>query len=199
MHRHILTAFALLLALSPAFADGTYSKNMSDSDFGRFLDFETIKTAAIANAEKTASAEMLDMLDWALEGGPIPMDASLSPNGEWSCRLIKIDGSQPVAVFPPFPCGIKANGVDDPWWWLDLSEGPEPMTGTIYEDYTGGQEFRVFLGATHDPDKAPRDYKDDPSRDRMAIVTRRAGDRLLFEFPAPPDGWAYSLLVLDQP
>jgi hypothetical protein len=127
------------------------------------------------------------------------MDASFNPDGEWSCRLIKVDGSQPVVVFPPFPCWIRGAGTDGPWWWLDMDEGPEPMTGTLYRDYTGGQDYRVFLGATHDADAAPRDYKDDPSHDRMAIVTRRAGDRLLFEFPAPPDGWAYSLLVLDRP
>ncbi|MGL4237907.1 DUF4893 domain-containing protein [Tabrizicola sp.] len=198
MLSRVAFALSFLVAASPVLADGTYNKNMSRADFARFVDFEATKTAALANAEKAASAEKLNSLDWALEGGPIPMDASLDPAGDWTCQMIKVDGPEPIAVFPAVPCLIRGTSVDDHWWWLEMTEGPEPTTGTLYRDYTGGQEFRVFLGATHDPGGAPQDYNDDPGRDRMAIVTRRAGDRLLFEFPSPPDGWAYSLIVLER-
>jgi hypothetical protein len=191
-----LTALLLLMvAASPVIADGTFDKNMTRADLDRYLDFDMIKAEALVEARKSGPAEKLDELDAALAGAALPLDSTFNLNGDWTCRMITLGGPIEIALLPEFPCRISDADPGSLWWKFETLAGPEMMTGTLYED---DPARRVFLGAVIGPNDTPRDYGKDPDTNLVAIVTRRAEDKLVFEFPGPEQGWSFAVLVLER-
>ena len=112
--------------------------------------------------------------------------------GNWSCRTIKAGGGPPLVVYPPFKCRISEDGTG---WMLEKLTGSQRTKGRFY---TLSATRLAYLGAGYVTGEAPRNYGDDPKEDQVAIVERRAANRIILLFPAPQYESKLDVLVLER-
>ena len=183
----------ILFFTAPALADGVLGKIISPFDRARLADFQKTEAEALSEALRGDPAEV-EILTAALSGKPLAMGGDFDPTGKWRCRVIKAGGdpSLPLVVYGWFKCKISDDGSG---WFVTKISGSQRLTGRLY---TRSATELVFLGAGHVNDDPPRKYGEDAEQDQVAIVTRRAEDRLVFEFPAPRFESKLDVMVMER-
>lgn len=187
--------FSILFSVSmsvPALADGTLDKLLSPFDKQRLENFEKTEAEALAEGLRGGTAEEIDILTKALAGEKLPLSGDFDPIGNWKCRVIKVGGGLPITPYNWFKCRISDDGAG---WFVEKISGSQRLTGRLY---TQSDTELVFVGAGHVNDDPPRKYGQDPQQDQVAIVTRRAKDKLVFEFPAPQFESKLDVLLMER-
>lgn len=191
--RKILFSILCSVFLSgPALADGTLDKLLSPFDKQRLENFEKTEAEALAEGLRGGTAEEIDILTKALAGEKLPLSGDFDPVGNWKCRVIKVGGSLPITPYGWFKCRISDDGAG---WFVEKISGSQRVTGRLY---TQANTELVFVGAGHVNDDPPRKYGQDPQQDQVAIVTRRAKNNLVFEFPAPQFESKLDVLLMER-
>jgi Domain of unknown function (DUF4893) len=185
--------FSIFVFTTPAFADGELDKIISPFDKQRLANFDKTEAEALSQALRGDPAEV-GILTAALSGKALPLDGDFDPVGNWRCRVIKTGGDDvlPLVVYGWFKCKITDDGSG---WFVTKISGSQRLTGRLY---TKSASELVFLGAGHVNDDPPRKYGQDPEEDQVAIVTRRARDGLVFEFPAPQVESRLDVMVMER-
>jgi Domain of unknown function (DUF4893) len=193
MRKASTTLFFTFMFAAAASADGALDKIISDFDKGRLANFEKTEAEALSQALRGDPAEV-EILTAAMSGKPLPMDGDFDATGKWRCRVIKAGGDEllPLVVYGWFKCRISDDGSG---WFVEKISGSQRLTGRLY---TRSATELVFLGAGHVNDDPPRKYGQDAEQDQVAIVTRRAENRLVFEFPAPKFESKLDVMVLER-
>lgn len=191
--RKILFAFLLSATQTAnAIADGDLDKILSPFDKQRLENFEKTEAEALAEGLRGGTAEEIDMLTNALAGEKLPLSGDFDATGNWKCRVIKVGGSLPITPYNWFKCRISDDGSG---WFVEKISGSQRVTGRLY---TQSETELVFVGAGHVNDDPPRRYGQDPQQDQVAVVTRRAKNRLVFEFPAPQFESALDIMLMER-
>jgi len=189
----LFLALLFFLAGVPlAQADGEMDKRLTAFDKDRLARFDAIMAEALAEARAGGAAEDVRLLEDALAGAPLPMAEGYDPTGEWKCRTIKAGGGLPLVVYGWFKCRISDDGSG---WMLQKLTGSQRTSGSFY---TLSDTRLAYLGAGHYGDEKPRRYGEDPKQDQVAIVERRAKDRIIMLFPAPQFESKLDVLVLER-
>jgi hypothetical protein len=189
----LFLALLFFLAGVPlAQADGEMDKRLTAFDKDRLARFDAIMAEALAEARAGGAAEDVRLLEDALAGAPLPMAEGYDPTGEWKCRTIKAGGGLPLVVYGWFKCRISDDGSG---WMLQKLTGSQRTSGSFY---TLSDTRLAYLGAGHYGDEKPRRYGEDPRQDQVAIVERRAKDRIILLFPAPQFESKLDVLVLER-
>ena len=193
MRKIIGLLIAAFFFATPALADGELDKIISDFDKARLANFDKTEAEALSEALRGDPAEV-EILTAALSGKPLPIEGDFDAVGNWRCRVIKAGGdtSLPLVVYGWFKCKITDDGSG---WFVTKISGSQRLTGRLY---TKSATEMVFLGAGHVNDDPPRKYGEDAEHDQVAIVTRRAKDRLVFAFPAPKFESKLDVMVLER-
>jgi hypothetical protein len=190
--RKIILILCLFLGMTPAFADGELDKLLSDFDKDRLARFDAISTEALDEAHKGGAAADIVALDEALSGTPLSIEQGFDATGNWRCRIIKAGGMLPLVVYPEFKCAISDDGAG---WFLKKLSGSQRTQGRFY---TTSATRLIYVGAGHVAGEKPRRYGEDPKEDQVAVVERRAENRLLLMFPAPHYESKLDIMVLER-
>ena len=190
--RMFVIAFVLALFATPVQADGELDSLLSAFDKDRLARFEETSAEALNEARNNGVASDAALLDRLLKGEPLPVEGHFDPTGTWRCRTIKAGGILPLTVYPTFKCVIADDGAG---WFLKKVTGSQRTEGRFY---TESATRLVYVGASYVAGEKPRRYGQDPKDDQVAIVERRAENRLVFLFPAPQYESKLDILVLER-
>lgn len=192
MRKILFSLFALASAATLAQADGVLDKRLTSFDKERLAKVDATVASALAEARAGGSPEDIATLDAALAGTPLPLAEGYDPNGTWKCRTIKAGGTLPLTVYPWFACRISEDGAG---WQLEKLTGSQRTKGTFY---TLSANRLAYLGAGYVTGEKPRGYGQDPKENQVAIVERRARNKLVFLFPAPQYESKLDILVMER-
>lgn len=192
MRKFILASLAALAGASIAHADGELDKRMTSFDKDRLARFESIFKDALAEAEAGGAKEDMELLNGVLAGTPLPLAEGFDPQGNWKCRTIKAGGGLPLVAYGWFKCRISDDGAG---WMLEKLTGSQRTKGRFY---TLSATRLAYLGAGYVNGEAPRAYGDDPKENQVALVERRAENRIVLLFPAPQYESKLDVLVLER-
>jgi len=192
MRKILFTLLALATVSSIAHADGVLDKRLTPFDKERLAKVDVRVMAALAEARAGGSKEDLAILDAALAGTPLPLAEGYDPKGNWKCRTIKAGGTLPLTVYPWFACRISEDGAG---WQLEKLTGSQRTKGMFY---TLSATRLAYLGAGYVNGEKPRVYGQDAKENQVAIVERRAKNRLVFLFPAPQYESKLDILVMER-
>ena len=192
MRKILFSLLALAAATSIANADGALDKRLTPFDKERLAKVETTAASALAEARAGGTKEDVAILDAALAGTPLPLAEGYDPNGAWKCRTIKAGGTLPLTVYPWFACRISEDGAG---WQLEKLSGSQRTKGAFY---TLSATRLAYLGAGYVNGEKPRVYGQDPKENQVAIVERRANNKLVFLFPAPQYESKLDILVMER-
>lgn len=192
MRKILFILLALVSATTLSHADGTIDKRLTPFDKERLAKFDATVASALAEARAGGSKEDVAILDAALAGTPLPIDGAYDANGNWKCRTIKAGGTLPLTVYPWFACRISEDGAG---WQLEKLTGSQRTKGSFY---TLSATRLAYLGAGYVNGEKPRAYGQDPKENQVAIVERRAKDRLVLLFPAPQYESKLDILVMER-
>jgi hypothetical protein len=192
MRKILFSLLALTAATALAHADGTLDKRLTPFDKQRLASLDATVTSALAEARAGGSQEDVAILDAALAGTALPLAEGYDPTGAWKCRTIKAGGSLPLTVYPWFACRVSEDGAG---WQLEKLTGSQRTRGMFY---TLSATRLAYLGAGYVVGEKPRAYGQDPKENQVAIVERRAGNKLVFLFPAPQYESKLDILVMER-
>jgi hypothetical protein len=193
MRRIFLTVLVFLSAISIARADGELDKRLTSFDKDRLARFDAILAEAVAEATAKGTQEDVAVLTAALAGDLLPLAEGFDPVGDWKCRTIKAGGGTvPLVVYGWFKCRISDDGAG---WKLEKLTGSQRTTGRFY---TLSATRLAYVGAGYVNGEKPRAYGDDPKENQVAIVERRAKNRIVLLFPAPQYESKLDVLVLEK-
>ena len=192
MRKILFNLLALTAATSIANADGVLDKRLTPFDKERLAKVEETVALALAEARAGGSKEDVTILDAALAGNALPLAEGYDPNGTWKCRTIKAGGTLPLTVYPWFACRISEDGAG---WQMEKLTGSQRTKGMVY---TLSASKLAYLGAGYVNGEKPRVYGQDEKENQVAIVERRAENKLVFLFPAPQYESKLDILVLER-
>lgn len=185
-----LAALVLALGLSAtAWADGSLDRILAPEDKARLANLDATAATALAEARAGGSPADLAVLDRALAGEALPIG---NPAGRWACRIIKVGGTLPLTVYPPFTCMW---GEDGTGWTLAKTDGSQRTTGHFYDS---APDRLTYVGAGHVAGDAPRRYGEDPQENQVAVAERRGPNRIILMFPEPRYESHLDILVLER-
>ncbi len=187
--------FPLLISaylVTPAFADGDLDRILSAFDKQRLENFDKTEADALAEGMRGGTPEEIDILTKALAGEKLSLSGKYDPIGSWKCRIIKVGGGLPITPYNWFRCRITDDGAG---WYVEKISGSQRLTGRLY---TKSDTELVFVGAGHVNEDPPRKYGEDAKQDQVAIVTRRAENNLVFEFPAPQFESKLDIMLMER-
>ena len=127
-------------------------------DAARLDSLDAAFGAAVRAALAKGAPEDIRALAAALEGVPGPV----APGGSWSCRMIKLGGPAPLAVYRTFRCRIAADGTG---WRIVKETGSQRLEGRIAED--GGRW--IYLGVGYVTGGPAADYAGLPAHDQAPV------------------------------
>jgi hypothetical protein len=192
MRKILSLIFVFFACVAAAHANEALDSTVSAFDKERLANFDKTEAEALAEAARGGSPEDMEILTTSLSGKPLPFDDKFSPLGDWSCRVIKVGGTLPLTVYNKFKCRITE---DEAGLFVEKISGSQRLTGKLYKK---SDTELIFLGAGHVNDEPPRQYGQDKEQDQVAIVTRRADNKLVFEFPAPQFESKLDVLVMER-
>ena len=192
MRKILFSLLALTAATSIANADGVLDKRLTPFDKERLAKVEETVASALAEARAGGTQEDVTILDAALAGNALPLAEGYDPNGTWKCRTIKAGGTLPLTVYPWFACRISEDGAG---WQMEKLTGSQRTKGMFY---TLSATRLAYLGAGYVTGEKPRVYGQDAKENQVAIVERRAKNKLVFLFPAPQYESKLDILVMER-
>lgn len=192
MRKILFSLLALTAATSIANADGVLDKRLTAFDKERLAKVEETVASALAEARAGGTREDVAILDAAVSGTPLPLAEGYDPNGTWKCRTIKAGGTLPLTVYPWFACRISEDGAG---WQFEKLTGSQRTRGMFY---TLSATKLAYLGAGYVNGEKPRDYGQDAKENQVAIVERRARNKLVFLFPSPQYELKLDILVMER-
>ena len=192
MRKILFSLLALVTATSIANADGVLDKRLTPFDKERLAKVEETVALALAEARAGGTQEDVTILDAALAGNALPLAEGYDPNGTWKCRTIKAGGTLPLTVYPWFACRISEDGAG---WQMEKLTGSQRTKGMFY---TLSATRLAYLGAGYVTGEKPRVYGQDAKENQVAIVERRAKNKLVFLFPAPQYESKLDILVMER-
>ena len=192
MRKILFSLLALTAATSIANADGALDKRLTPFDKERLANIDTTVASALAEARAGGTKEDIATLDAAVSGTPLPLAEGYDPNGTWKCRTIKAGGTLPLTVYPWFACRISEDGAG---WQMEKLTGSQRTKGMFY---TLSATRLAYLGAGYVTGEKPRVYGQDAKENQVAIVERRAKNKLVFLFPAPQYESKLDILVMER-
>ena len=192
MRKILFSLLALTAATSIANADGVLDKRLTPFDKERLAKVEETVALALAEARAGGTQEDVTILDAALAGNALPLAEGYAPNGTWKCRTIKAGGTLPLTVYPWFACRISEDGAG---WQMEKLTGSQRTKGMFY---TLSATRLAYLGAGYVTGEKPRVYGQDAKENQVAIVERRAKNKLVFLFPAPQYESKLDILVMER-
>jgi hypothetical protein len=192
MRKILFSLLALTAATSIASADGVLDKRLTPFDKERLAKVEETVASALAEARAGGTREDVAILDAAVSGTPLPLAEGYDPNGTWKCRTIKAGGTLPLTVYPWFACRISEDGAG---WQFEKLTGSQRTRGMFY---TLSANRLAYLGAGYVTGEKPRTYGQDPKENQVAIVERRAKNKLVFLFPSPQYESKLDILVMER-
>ncbi len=192
MRKILFSLLALTAATSIANADGVLDKRLTPFDKERLAKVEETVALALAEARAGGTQEDVTILDAALAGNALPLAEGYDPNGTWKCRTIKAGGTLPLTVYPWFACRISEDGAG---WQMEKLTGSQRTKGMFY---TLSATRLAYLGAGYVTGEKPRVYGQDAKENQVAIVERRAKNKLVFLFPAPQYESKLDILVMER-
>ena len=192
MRKILFSLLALTAATSIANADGVLDKRLTPFDKERLAKVEETVALALAEARAGGTQEDVTILDAALTGSALPLAEGYDPNGTWKCRTIKAGGTLPLTVYPWFACRISEDGAG---WQMEKLTGSQRTKGMFY---TLSATRLAYLGAGYVTGEKPRVYGQDAKENQVAIVERRAKNKLVFLFPAPQYESKLDILVMER-
>ena len=192
MRKILFSLLALAAATSIANADGVLDKRLTPFDKERLAKVEETVASALAEARAGGTKEDVSILEAALSGTPLPLAEGYDPNGTWKCRTIKAGGTLPLTVYPWFACRISEDGAG---WQMEKLTGSQRTKGMFY---TLSPNKLAYLGAGYVNGEKPRVYGQDEKENQVAIVERRARNRILLLFPAPQRESKLDIMVLER-
>jgi len=182
-----------LCALSPLLhADGELPVLLTAADKTRLEGLDATRSDALAAARAGGGASEMAELEAALAGDVLPFDEHFDPTGEWRCRVIKAGGTVPLVVYRWFRCRI---GDDGAGWMLQKLAGSQRTQGRFY---TQDDTHLVYVGTGFMAGEVAGTYGSDAARDQVAVVTRRASNRLVLEFPRPAVESLLDVMVVER-
>jgi hypothetical protein len=179
IRRALLALPFLILVSSAAHADGEIESLITAADKARLAQFDTTRSAAIADARARGAAADVATLDTVLAGDALPFAESFNPIGDWRCRTIKLGGDPALVIYGWFNCRISD---DESGWRLEKPTGSQRTSGRFF---TESDTRLTYLGALHYRDEQPKAYGSEAERDQVAYAVRAGQDRLRLEFPLP--------------
>lgn len=192
MRKILFSLLALTAATSIASADGALDKRLTPFDKERLAKVEETVASALAEARAGGTRDDVAILDAAVSGTPLPLAEGYDPNGTWKCRTIKAGGTLPLTVYPWFACRISEDGAG---WQFEKLTGSQRTKGMFY---TLSATRLAYLGAGYVIGEKPRTYGQDPKENQVAIVERRAKNKLVFLFPSPQYESKLDILVMEH-
>ncbi len=150
----------LACAALPAIAD---APGIRQPDALRLQNLDATLGAALREAFATGEPEALAILAEALAGANLPPE-QIAPEGDWSCRTIKLGGNVAIVAYGDFRCRIEKAGTGR-WTFTKLS-GSQRSTGEI--TFLEGMELR-YLGVGHVGDRPATDYAGLPPDDQTPV------------------------------
>ena len=192
MTRLFLILTLLLAGLHAAHADGEFDRRITAPDKLRLAGFDASMAEALAQARTGGTPEDVAVLDAALAGTPLPLAEGFDPVGSWKCRTIKVGGGLPLVVYPWFKCRITDDGAG---WMLEKLTGSQRTRGMFY---TLSATRLAYLGGGYVAGEPPRAYGAMPAEDQVAVVERRAENRIILMFPAPHYESKLDVMVLER-
>lgn len=121
---------ALLLLLAAPLA----AQEVRPADRPRLEAFDATLGRALSQALAGGAPADVALLTAAMAGSP----GALSPEGDWSCRTLKLGGLLPLVAYAPFGCRISEGAPGT--WELEKLTGSQRLRGTIRAEdglYTG--------------------------------------------------------------
>jgi hypothetical protein len=173
-----------LLALQ--LATPVAAQDIRPADRDRLAAYDESLGRALAGTLAAGSPQEVDLLTAALAGVPGPLD----PEGEWSCRTLKLGGLLPIAAYPSFRCRITALGPGE--WRLEKLTGSQRLIGTIQEYPSEA----LYLGVGFVGDRPAVPYEDLPPDDQTPVEPGQTHAQVgLFQQAGP----GQARLLLPQP
>lgn len=192
MRKILFSLFALVAATSIARADGELPKILTPLDKERLAQFDATIASAVSEARAGGSRDDIAILDRALSGKPLSFSHDFDATGNWKCRTLKLGGTLPLTVYGWFTCRITDDGAG---WRLEKLTGSQRTRGMFY---TTSDRQLAYVGAGYVAGEAPRRYGEDPKEDQVAVVERRARNRMLLMFPQPHYESKLDILLLER-
>jgi hypothetical protein len=189
--RKISLLLTALMLSTPAIADASLDKILTQFDKDRLANFNKTRSEALSEGLRGAPADV-EILTSALSGKPMTIASGFDMTGNWKCRVIKVGGTLPLTPYGWFKCKVSN---DRAGWFLEKVSGSQRLTGRFY---TASDTRLVFLGAGHVNNDPPRKYGDDTKEDQVAVVTRLGENKVLLEFPAPHYESKLDILLLQR-
>ena len=191
LSRRLALVLATLALASPAFADGAIFRLLTPADKARLERFETVRSAAIAEARTRGAPADVAALDRALSGKPMSV-RQFDPTGDWRCRTIKLGKSAGLVVYGWFRCRIVDDGAG---WRLDKLNGSQRVSGRFYDD---GETRMILADALSLGDEPRQAYGRPGARNQAAYAVRPGPDRLRLEFPEPEFDSLFDIMELER-
>lgn len=126
MRIEVLATLAALTPVAVPALEADMAEMIRGDDRARLERMDETLGRTLREALALADAGDTDVLVQGFRGTPLPWDqaAQILP-GDWSCRMLKLGRSLPLAVYQPFRCRIGPDGR------FDKLTGSQRMTGTI--------------------------------------------------------------------
>jgi Domain of unknown function (DUF4893) len=192
MKTALFTLLAMVAFTAPARADGEIVRIITVGDQMKLDKFDSTLNEAVAEAKAGGSPADVQVLEEALAGKPLAIDAGPDPAGDWRCRTIKLGGTLPLTVYGWFKCRISDDGTG---WVLEKTSGSQRTKGKFY---TASDTRLTYLGAGHVAGEEPRRYGQTPWHNQVAYAERRGDTRILLMFPEPNFESKLDLLELQR-
>ncbi|PZX18258.1 uncharacterized protein DUF4893 [Palleronia aestuarii] len=165
--RRLCIGLFLAVAL-PAFAQ---TPPLRDAERERLDRFEEAAGRGLLTAFSEGMTGEIAALTGALSGRA----RTPSPEGDWSCRMIRMGELTPLVVFDRFTCRIGRISATE--WQFDKLDGSERMTGIIaIEDGRA-----LYRGVGFSGDGPEMTYAELPERQDMLDLGRAIPQVAVFE------------------
>lgn len=188
---------SLILAVWIAAPAGA-APQIRPSDLDRLQRFDESAGNAILGALAGGSADDVAVLADALSGTALPP----APEGDWSCRTIKMGGITDLVVYAPFRCRIARISATE--WQFEKLTGSQLTRGTIA--FHEGRA--IYRGVGYVVGGPAADYTDLPEGlspvepgqtvPDIAVFEQTGPDRARLLFPYPVLESRFDILVLTR-
>ncbi len=158
----MLKALALL-ACAALPSPAAEAPGIRQPDALRLQSLDASLGSALRQAFAAGDGAALAVVGEALTGVPLT-GAEVAPEGDWSCRTIKLGGGVAVVAYGAFHCRIEKTATGR--WTLTKTSGSQRLTGEL--TYLEGLEVR-FLGVGHVGESPATGYADLPPDDQTPV------------------------------